>query len=123
MPENTTLDPMYSIVFWFVMAGWFVFAIAFLLRKRPPATAMRVRNNRSVWGVMLMGVGMALVWWIRRPAGLAFVPGSLTATYLLDFLACFLTACSIWLIVRFPGSPLAEIRVGYRSSRANSPST
>jgi len=99
MPEIVTLDPMYWIVFWFVIVGWFVFAVAFLLRKRPDTSTKRVRNNQSVWGVMLMGIGMALVWWIRRPVGLAFVPTSLVASYLLDLLACCLTVGSIWLIL------------------------
>jgi protein-S-isoprenylcysteine O-methyltransferase Ste14 len=99
MPENVTLDPMFWIVFCFVMAGWFVFAIAFVLRKRPETSSGRIRNNRSIRGVLLMGVGMALVWWVRRPVGVAFIPISLAASYLLDFVACTLTVGSIWLIL------------------------
>jgi len=99
MSEIVNRDPMYWSLFWFVMASWFVFAIAFLLRKRSEPSAKRVRNNRSIWGVLLMGVGMALVWWIRRPVGTAFVSNSLEASYILDFFACSLTVGSIWLIL------------------------
>jgi protein-S-isoprenylcysteine O-methyltransferase Ste14 len=90
---------MYWIVFWFVIAGWFAFAIAFLLRKRPEASSRRVRNNRSIWGVILMGVGMALVWVVRRPVGAAFVPNSMAASYSFDLAACALTVGSIWPIM------------------------
>ena len=99
MSEIVNRDPMYWSLFWFVMASWFVFAIAFLLRKRSEPSAKRVRNNRSIWGVLLMGVGMALVWWIRRPVGTSFISNSLTASYLLDVLACILTITSIALVL------------------------
>lgn len=46
-----------------------------------------------------MGIGMFLVWWIRRPTGFAFIRNSIAATYLLDFIACCLTIGSIWLIM------------------------
>ena len=99
MPESTTIDPLFWIVFYFVLVGWFAFGIAFLLRRRPGTSAKRIRNNRSIWGVVLMGIGMFLVWWIRRPAGVAFIPNSLVASYLLDGVACALTVGSIWLIL------------------------
>ena len=97
--QPSTLDPFYWFVFTFVIAGWFAFGVAFLFRKRPRRSAPRVWRNQSIWGIVLMGIGMALVWWIRRPVGLAFVAQSRVATYFADALACVLTLGSIWLIL------------------------
>jgi protein-S-isoprenylcysteine O-methyltransferase Ste14 len=99
MAEPRISDPLYWIVFRFVFAGWFTFAAAFLIRKRPANSTPRIRNNHSIWGILVMGTGMALVWWIRRPVGTPFITQSLTATYLMDILACGLIVLSIWLIL------------------------
>jgi hypothetical protein len=92
-------DPLYWFVFWFVIAGWFAFAAAFLFRKRPEKVSGPVRRNGSLWGVLLTGVGMALVWWVRRPVGSAIIPGSIELSYLLDVVACLLTIASIGLVL------------------------
>ena len=99
MFDSETIDPLFSFVFWFVIVGWFVFGFAFVFRKRPKASTKRVRTNRSLWGVLLMGIGMFLVWRIRRPMGLAFIPNSVEASYVLDVAACCLTIGSVWLIL------------------------
>ncbi|HBD07827.1 MAG TPA: hypothetical protein DCZ69_06155, partial [Syntrophobacteraceae bacterium] len=99
MPGDLVADPMYWYLFAFISASWFVFAFAFLLRRRAPKAAKRVHNNESIWGILLMGVGMALVWWIRRPVGSAFIPASLPASYLSDCLACLLMVGAILLIL------------------------
>jgi isoprenylcysteine carboxyl methyltransferase (ICMT) family protein YpbQ len=104
MPENVSTDPAYWALFYFVITGWFTFAIVFISRKRPAGSPKPIRNNQSIWGVLLMGVGMALVWWLRRPVGTAIVSISLPVCYLVDLVACALTVASIWFI-------LAAVRV------------
>jgi protein-S-isoprenylcysteine O-methyltransferase Ste14 len=42
---------------------------------------------------------MALVWWVRRPAGSAIIPGSIEVSYVLDVVACLLTIASIGLVL------------------------
>jgi protein-S-isoprenylcysteine O-methyltransferase Ste14 len=99
MGSQVTIDPFYWIVFWFVVVSWFVFAAAFVIRKRPEKAKGSVRNNKSIWSIMLTGVGMALVWWVRRPVGSAIVPGSLEASYVLDLVACIIALASIGLVL------------------------
>jgi len=46
-----------------------------------------------------MGIGMALVWSIRRPVGTAIIPGALVVSLVLDLIACAMIVCSIWLVL------------------------
>jgi hypothetical protein len=55
-----------TLVFVVVMICWFVFAGAFLLRKKPPSPPDRKREPGSLVGVALQGVSYGLVWGVRR---------------------------------------------------------
>lgn len=81
---NTPADPLQLPAFWAVLASWFVFAAAFVARKRPPAARQRVRSNASVIGSVLVGVGYAIVWGIRRRAGTPIAGLGPMVTYALD---------------------------------------
>ena len=58
---DSVSDPLYWPVFWTVILCWSGFAVGFLLRKRPQKPIRHARNTISMAGVVLMGVGMALV--------------------------------------------------------------
>ncbi|HTP12132.1 MAG TPA: isoprenylcysteine carboxylmethyltransferase family protein [Bacteroidota bacterium] len=57
-----------------VLLCWFVFAAVFFFRKRPPKSAERQRDPKYITGVLLVGVGYALVWSLRRPWFSPFLP-------------------------------------------------
>jgi protein-S-isoprenylcysteine O-methyltransferase Ste14 len=60
------LEVLPTLVFVVVMICWFVFAGAFLLRKKPPSPPDRKREPGSLVGVALQGVSYGLVWGVRR---------------------------------------------------------
>ena len=59
--------------FCIVVAGWLVFASLFLLQSRMPQRGTARRDRRSMFGMILQGLGYAIVWGFRRdptgPAG------------------------------------------------------
>ena len=54
------------IAFCVVIAGWFVFAGTFLLRKKPAKTKDAVHAPRSWLGIVLQGVAYFPVWAVQR---------------------------------------------------------
>ena len=97
------VDPGITPVFAFVLVCWFLFAGAFLFRRRPREAPQRVRRNRSVIGIVLVGIGFGIVWSQTRPAGSPLVdPGPPLARPLAriaDALAILSAAGSVWLTV------------------------
>lgn len=63
---KVNLETLPTLVFVVVMICWFVFAGAFLLRKKPPSPPDRKREPGSLFGVALQGVSYGLVWGVRR---------------------------------------------------------
>src|SRR6185312_4274693 len=61
------LQPLPTTVFIIVMICWLGFTGVFVFRSKPPKTPDRKRDRGSIIGVVLQGVGYALVWSIRRP--------------------------------------------------------
>src|SRR6266705_248311 len=56
-----------TLSFLLVMFSWFLFAIVFVLQKRPPSPPDKERDPGSLMGVMLQGVSYAVVWaWHRH---------------------------------------------------------
>jgi protein-S-isoprenylcysteine O-methyltransferase Ste14 len=49
-----------------IFAAWFVFALIFLLRKRPAKVEEVKRAPAAKLGIVLQGVGFGLVWNLRR---------------------------------------------------------
>src|SRR6266496_1572251 len=57
-----------TLSFLLVMFSWFLFAIVFVLQKRPPSPPDKERDPGSLMGAMLQGVSYAVVWaWHRHP--------------------------------------------------------
>ncbi|HEX9255279.1 MAG TPA: isoprenylcysteine carboxylmethyltransferase family protein [Candidatus Angelobacter sp.] len=57
-----------TLSFALVMFSWFLFAIVFVIQKRPPSPPDKERDPASLMGVMLQGVSYGVVWaWHRHP--------------------------------------------------------
>jgi protein-S-isoprenylcysteine O-methyltransferase Ste14 len=91
------MDPLQLPTFFAVLACWFAFAGVFLLRRRPPAVAQRVRGNRSVAGIVIVAVGYAVVWSARRRVGTSLVGFGPPLAYVLDAVAVAIAVGSVWL--------------------------
>ena len=88
------------IAFLLVLLGWFVFAGVFivLLRRKPTQAAApdRRRDPRSRIGIILQGLGYALVWALPRQFR-PLITFSPPLDMALMILAVLLSAASIWL--------------------------
>jgi protein-S-isoprenylcysteine O-methyltransferase Ste14 len=96
---DSSPDPLYRPVFWAVMVCWFGFAAAFILRKRPKKETQQARNRKSVPGIALMGLGMALAWFVRRPIDTALVSLTPMLIAALDVVCVACAAGSAWLVL------------------------
>ena len=93
------VDPGITPVFAFVFVCWFLFAGAFLFRRRPQNAPQRVRRNSSVIGIVLVGIGFGIVWSQNRPAGSPLVDLGRPLARLADALAILSAAGSVLLTV------------------------
>jgi protein-S-isoprenylcysteine O-methyltransferase Ste14 len=60
---NTPLDALSAIVFAIVFLCWMIFAIAFILRRKPnQATTERKRARASILGIILQALSFAIIW-------------------------------------------------------------
>jgi len=68
MISNNEFWPV--LTFAVVTTSWFTFAavfLAFLTRRKAPATPERKREPASILGIVLQGVSYAMVWSVPRP--------------------------------------------------------
>ncbi len=93
------LQTVPMIVFVGVVLCWFVFAIVFLLRKKPPQPPERKRDRASIYGIILQGAGYALAWAVHRPYFSPIVPLPQPAEVALAATALLLAAGSVWLVM------------------------
>jgi protein-S-isoprenylcysteine O-methyltransferase Ste14 len=96
---NITLNFLPTLVFVTVMICWFVFAGAFLLRKKPPSPPDRKREPGSLFGVALQGVSYGLVWGVRRPMFTPIFATSAPVSIVASVLAIAAAVSSVWLVV------------------------
>jgi protein-S-isoprenylcysteine O-methyltransferase Ste14 len=57
-----------------VIVGWLLFAALFLFHKQPPPEKATRRDRRSIFGIVVQGVGYAAVWTLQRPRFTPVVP-------------------------------------------------
>jgi protein-S-isoprenylcysteine O-methyltransferase Ste14 len=96
---NITLNFLPTLVFVMVMICWFVFAGAFLLRKKPPSPPDRKREPGSLFGVALQGVSYGIVWGVRRPMFTPIFRNSAPVSIVASVLAIGVAVGSVWLVV------------------------
>ncbi len=83
-----------------VIACWFVFVVAFALRKRLPRPTESKRDRTAITGMILQGAGYFLVWF-QLLARKQFVPVTLSSPVIewgLAILAVVIAAASTWLV-------------------------
>lgn len=90
---------MPTVVFASVMLCWFVFALTFLLRKRPPAAPDQKRDRGSLPGVLLQGLSYAIVWALRRPLSTPFVSSNKTLAVILGVVGVVAAIVSVFMVI------------------------
>jgi protein-S-isoprenylcysteine O-methyltransferase Ste14 len=98
---RTTLDPLSTALFAFVVLCWLSFAAAFAFKRSPAGGAEaseRRREPASIFGIALQGAGYAIAWGFHRQY---FTPpssdGSLNVA--LAVAASALAVFSVWFVV------------------------
>ncbi len=85
-----------AISFGGVILLWFDFAGVFLLRKKPETTPDKTISSRSWFGLILQGVGFALVWTFRRsPFFSPVIDGQFVLNLILQIFAVLLALGSV----------------------------
>ena len=82
-----------------VALAWVVFALIFILRKRPPQREEVKRSNLAIAGVILQGVSFGLVWTFRRAYWWPF-PASVAGEAVLAAVAVVMAWASSWWCLR-----------------------
>jgi protein-S-isoprenylcysteine O-methyltransferase Ste14 len=88
-----------SVALVVVLACWFVFAVTFLLRKKPSVTSDRKRDPSSIFGVVLQALSYLIVWAVRRPIFTSFVPFSKAIASVLEIIAVVSAIASVVLVI------------------------
>jgi protein-S-isoprenylcysteine O-methyltransferase Ste14 len=96
---NKEVDVLSVVVASAVFACWWVFALLFLIRKKPPKATQLKRNRASLVGVALVGVGYALVWSIRRPIFTPLFDLGRFVDWLFAIVTILLSIGSVWLVL------------------------
>lgn len=55
-----------TLAFVVVMVCWAIFALSFLLHRKPPSSPDKKRDPSSILGIVLQGLSYLIVWAIRR---------------------------------------------------------
>lgn len=100
---------MNSVQFWtratvvFVIAAWCVFALIFLLRKKPKEIGPPAkRDPAAFWGIFLKGLAYGMVWYAApRRAGTRpmFDNMPLAGQIAIALLAAVIATASVWLVL------------------------
>jgi protein-S-isoprenylcysteine O-methyltransferase Ste14 len=90
---------MPTLVLVMVMVCWFVFALTFLLRKKPAAAPDSKRDRGSIPGVLLQALSYAIIWTVRRPLVSPFVSFSKTLALALGIVAIASAIVSVFTVM------------------------
>ena len=88
-----------------LMICWIAFAVRFFLWKKPVSAPDAKRSNVSIIGLVLQGIGFAVVWSVRREIFSPFIVEQFSANLFFQILAIILSFVSVWLAV----SAIAEL--------------
>lgn len=81
----------------YVVVLWFVFGAAFFLRKKPPVAQEAKMGSHSWLGVLLQGIGLALVLIFPRAPFTPVVPMPKFAEIILTLLTLAISTASVWI--------------------------
>jgi protein-S-isoprenylcysteine O-methyltransferase Ste14 len=83
-----------------VAAGWIVFTLAFVLRKKGPPTEEQKRERAFIAGIIMQMVGYAIVFSIRRPFITAIGGDSIGINIAAMIITVLLVASSVSMAMR-----------------------
>jgi protein-S-isoprenylcysteine O-methyltransferase Ste14 len=95
---RASVDSIGFVLFLAIIALWVGFALIFALRKKPPKTAERARDRKSLSGLLLQSIAYALVWVFPRWNFAPIVPMPKWMEILLALVAIVIAALSLWLM-------------------------
>lgn len=112
MTASEISDPIARNVFYGVMGCWCLFALTFLLRKRPAKSAETRRDWMAMAGLLVQAAGYAIVWFypLRRNTLGALFPMSQAAELAWAAITLAIAVASVWMVnsaVRFLGKQWA----------------
>ena len=88
-----------AVVFAVVLVCWVVFALTFLVRKRPPLATEKKRDPASIPGVLLQAMSYPIVWVAWRPLFISFVSFSKPLSVILEIAAGLTAIASVVLVI------------------------
>jgi len=100
MTTGNSVDPIAQFVSYAVVVCWFLFALTFLLRKRPPRGQVTRRDQMALIGIGLQVAASFCVWFrpLQRQFYSPIIPMPQWAEILLAILTLAIAAFSIWLV-------------------------
>lgn len=89
-----------KVAFYGVMICWWLFALTFWLRKRPPRTREAKRDLTSYLGLLLQALGYCVVWYfpLRRRQFAPIVSGPEWFGWLMVVVTLAIAVASVWLV-------------------------
>ena len=88
-----------SVALVVVLACWLVFALSFLVRKKPLVTSDQKRDSGSLPGVLLQALSLLIVFSIWRPLNTSLVSFSNAAAVILEIVAVVSAIASVLLVI------------------------
>ena len=100
MTTGNSVDPIAQFVSYAVVVCWFLFALTFLVRKRPPRGQVTRRDQMALIGIGLQVAASFCVWFrpLQRQFYSPIIPMPQWAEVLLAVLTLAIAAFSIWLV-------------------------
>jgi protein-S-isoprenylcysteine O-methyltransferase Ste14 len=96
---NAVIDFISLAVAAAVMLCWLFFAGAFLFRRKHPQPLKKKRDTASLIGILFVGVGLAVVWSVRRRAFSPIFELGISLEILLAFLTVCISIGSVWIVL------------------------
>jgi protein-S-isoprenylcysteine O-methyltransferase Ste14 len=100
MMRVETPDAIARCVFYAVIACWFLFAVTFWLRKRPPKGPETHRDRMAMVGILIQSVAYFMVWFypLQRKLFSPIVPMPKSPELVLAVLTVAIAGVSVWLV-------------------------
>jgi protein-S-isoprenylcysteine O-methyltransferase Ste14 len=95
-----TLETCEKLAQIFLTISWVVFAAAFIFRRRPEVSQDRKRDSNSLVGVILQGLGFAIVMGMRRHSYSPVIPVAPAISIAISIIAVAIAIGSVLLVVK-----------------------
>ncbi len=95
---QSSMDWIGFALFFAIVVFWVGFALIFALRKKPPKTAERMRDPKSLAGLVLQSIAYALAWISPRSNFAPIVPMPRWTEIAVALIAIVTAALSLWLM-------------------------